>query len=55
MKRPCSFRQNKTLLTSGKKGGSHIPACKRLKLISLKNECRFTSLAPLSQQANLFL
>lgn len=36
------------LLTSGMKGGSNIPASKRLKFMFLKKGCLLTSAAPSS-------
>ena len=41
-------------LTSGLNGGSHIPACNRLKLIFLKNRCSLTPLPPSSPHPSRF-
>ena len=41
------------LLTSGTKGGSNIPASKRLKFMFLKKGCLLTSAAPSSWQPSL--
>lgn len=45
--------QSGELLTSGIKGGSNIPASKRLKFMFLKKGCLLTSAAPSSWQPSL--